>query len=152
MLTCTQCGEKYADSDIRWQCQCKGVLNLEFEADFPKEKILSRKPTMWRYREAIPIQGEENVLSFDEGFTPLLEIEIDKTKLLVKDDRLFPTGSFKDRGASVLMSHVKSLGVKTVVEDSSGNAGSAMAAYCGSHFGEVIIKDLNHLFWWRGFS
>ena len=65
-----------------------------------------------------------------EGFTPLEEIELDGHRVLLKIDYLFPTGSYKDRGATVLISKVKELGIRKVVEDSSGNAGSAIAAYC----------------------
>jgi len=66
----------------------------------------------------------------NEGFTPLEEITFDGNRALVKIDYLFPTGSYKDRGATVLMSKMKEWGVQKVVEDSSGNAGSAVAAYC----------------------
>ena len=65
-----------------------------------------------------------------EGFTPLEEVELDANRILLKVDYLFPTGSYKDRGATVLMSKMKEWGVQKVVEDSSGNAGSAIAAYC----------------------
>jgi len=66
----------------------------------------------------------------NEGFTPLEEVEFDGNRTLIKIDYLFPTGSYKDRGATVLMSKMKEWGVPKVVEDSSGNAGSAIAAYC----------------------
>jgi threonine synthase len=65
-----------------------------------------------------------------EGLTPLEEMELSGQRILVKVDYLFPTGSFKDRGATVLISKARELGIKKVVEDSSGNAGSAIAAYC----------------------
>jgi threonine synthase len=65
-----------------------------------------------------------------EGFTPLERMEIHGREALLKIDYLFPTGSYKDRGASVLMSKMKEWGAKKVIEDSSGNAGSAIAAYC----------------------
>ena len=65
-----------------------------------------------------------------EGFTPLEEVEFDGNRVLIKIDYLFPTGSYKDRGAAVLISKMKEWGVQKVVEDSSGNAGSAIAAYC----------------------
>lgn len=77
----------------------------------------------------IPIEDEENIVSFDEGFTPLLETEFNGKTVFLKQDHLFPTGSFKDRGASVLISKVKELGIDDIVEDSSGNAGCAIAAY-----------------------
>jgi threonine synthase len=64
-----------------------------------------------------------------EGFTPLEGIEFNGNRILLKVDYLFPTGSYKDRGATVLISKMKEWGVQKVVEDSSGNAGSAIAAY-----------------------
>jgi len=87
---------------------------------------------MWRYREALPIEDEASIVSFDEGFTPLVEQEINGRAVLVKQDHLFQTGSYKDRGASVLISKAKELGIREVVEDSSGNAGCAIAAYCAA--------------------
>ena len=128
-LICERCRAGYLLDDSRWKCDCGSFLDIEFEISFDIEKIKGRKPTMWRYREAIPINKDENIISFNEGFTPLLELTIDGKKVLVKFEQLFPTGSFKDRGASVLMSKAKELGVNKVVEDSSGNAGCAVAAY-----------------------
>jgi len=94
------------------------------------DMIAKRKPSMWRYREAIPVNNDANIVSLDEGFTPLIPVDFFGRKVLVKDDRHFPTRSFKDRGASVLISVIKGLGIKHVIEDSSGNAGAAIAAYC----------------------
>lgn len=128
-LICKRCRAAYQLDDGRWKCDCGSFLDIEFEFSFDIEKIKGRKPTMWRYREAIPINKDKNIISFNEGFTPLLELTIDGKKVLVKSEKLFPTGSFKDRGASVLMSKAKELGVNKVVEDSSGNAGCAIAAY-----------------------
>jgi len=105
-------------------------LDLEFKAEFPLDKIKKRKPNMWRYREALPVNNDKNIVSFDEGFTPLLEVNLGGRSVLIKQDHLFPSGSFKDRGASVLVSKIKELKVTRVVEDSSGNAGCAIAAYC----------------------
>lgn len=84
---------------------------------------------MWRYREALPIQNDSHIVSFDEGFTPLLETRIGGIRIWIKQEQLFPTGSYKDRGASVLISRAVELGIRKVVEDSSGNAGAAIAAY-----------------------
>src|SRR5690606_15128185 len=63
------------------------------------------------------------------GMTPLISLQYAGKKLYAKLEFLFPSGSFKDRGASFLMSKLKELGIDEIVEDSSGNAGSAMAAY-----------------------
>ena len=129
-LICKECKATYSLNAPRWKCDCGSILDIEFESVLDLEKIKKRKPTMWRYREAIPIQDDANIVSFDEGFTPLTEVNFDGKPILIKQDHLLPTGSFKDRGASVLISKVKELEIKEVVEDSSGNAGSAISAYC----------------------
>jgi threonine synthase len=76
------------------------------------------------------LNRDKHILTLGEGFTPLEETEFNGHRILLKIDYLFPTGSYKDRGATVLISKVKELGIQKVVEDSSGNAGSAIAAYC----------------------
>ena len=128
-LICRACNKKFSLEEKIWKCACGGLLDLEFESAFPIEKIKSRKPTLWRYREALPISRDQDILSFDEGFTPLVPVDFDGRRVWIKQDHLFPTGSYKDRGASVLMSKVQELGISRVVEDSSGNAGCAIAAY-----------------------
>jgi threonine synthase len=129
-LICADCRREYSAREEIWKCSCGGLLDLEFQPSFPIDKIRSRKPTLWRYREAIPLEEDSHIVSFDEGFTPLLPVEIAGRPVWIKQDHLFPTGSYKDRGASVLVSKARELGVATVVEDSSGNAGCAVAAYC----------------------
>ncbi len=129
-LICRKCAAEYELNEPRWRCDCGSALDIDFRPSFDIASMRLRKPTMWRYREAIPIQDDDYVVSFDEGCTPMLEVDFGDRRVLVKQDHLFPTGSFKDRGASVLVSKVKELGVSEVVEDSSGNAGSALAAYC----------------------
>ncbi len=99
---------------------------------------------MWRYREAIPIRHETSILSMGEGCTPLERMEIDGNEALVKIDYLFPSGSYKDRGAAVLVSKMKEWRVKKVVEDSSGNAGCAIAAYCAKAGIECDIYVPHH--------
>jgi len=129
-LLCQSCHTEYPSSEPRWNCICGGLLTLDFHARFPIDKIKKRKTNLWRYREALPIEHDRHIISFDEGFTPLVKEELFGKKVLLKQDYLFPSGSYKDRGASVLVSKMKELGLKQVVEDSSGNAGAAIAAYC----------------------
>ena len=86
--------------------------------------------SLWRYREALPIPDEADIVTLGEGMTPLIPLDAAADSgHYVKLDYLCPTGSYKDRGASVLLTHLKALGVEEVVEDSSGNAGAAIAAY-----------------------
>ena len=127
---CQNCKRFYPVDQTRWRCDCGFPLDLEFKSTFPIQKILKRAPTLWRYREAIPILQDEHILSMGEGFTPIEEIEFNGHRALLKIDYLFPTGSYKDRGATVLISKMRELGIQKVIEDSSGNAGSAIAAYC----------------------
>ncbi len=129
-LTCIECNNTYPLSDPIWRCSCGGLLDIEFEAAFPIKKIAERKPTMWRYREAIPIVEDKNIITFDEGFTPLIPVAFNERSVLVKQDHVFASGSYKDRGATVLISKIKELGISHVIEDSSGNAGCAIAMYC----------------------
>lgn len=131
-LICSECAAEYSFGDVVWRCECGGLLDIGFDVEFDLGKIERRKPTMWRYREAIPIESDEDIVSFEEGFTPLLEVSVGGRGVYIKQEQLFPTGSYKDRGASVLISRVKALGIGRVVEDSSGNAGAAVAAYCAS--------------------
>lgn len=126
---CLNCNINYPSDDLRWKCECGAPLNLQYEPAFHLKKIKNRKPTMWRYREAIPLDPATPKVSFDEGFTPLIQARIGGKPLLLKQEQIFPTGSFKDRGASTLITRAKELGVSRIVEDSSGNAGAAVAAY-----------------------
>ncbi len=127
---CTACRQTYPLQDPRWRCDCGSLLDIVFQPRFNLDKITARPSTMWRYREAIPIEQEANIISLDEGFTPLTQVSFAGRPVWLKQDHLFPTGSYKDRGAAVLISKVKELGIQAVVEDSSGNAGCAIAAYC----------------------
>ncbi len=127
---CTECGKTYPSSEVIWQCTCGGLLDIIHEFRFDPDMVKGREPSMWRYREALPVKKDTVVVSFHEGYTPLIPVDFGSRRVLIKQDHLFPTGSYKDRGASVLVSKAFERGIKHVVEDSSGNAGSAIAAYC----------------------
>lgn len=129
-LVCRRCRNTYSLDEPRWQCQCGSVLDIKFRPKFSLAAIRRRKPALWRYREAIPLRDDASIVSFGEGVTPLVKENFNGRTVFIKQDHLFPTGSFKDRGASVLVSKMKELGIRKAVEDSSGNAGTAIAAYC----------------------
>ncbi|MFA4932616.1 MAG: pyridoxal-phosphate dependent enzyme [Caldisericia bacterium] len=126
-LCCARCGRDYDDDGRRLRCECGGMLDVRFEPSFRPSMTAGRLYDQWRYREALPVG--DDVVTMGEGWTPLLSVVFNGSALLIKQEQLFPTGSFKDRGAAVLMTHLRELGVKRVVEDSSGNAGCAVAAY-----------------------
>jgi threonine synthase len=127
---CFNCGQTYSITDRRWRCDCGGALDLQFEVQFDIKKTAARDADIWRYREALPVNSGSAILSLGEGFTPLLRLYLAGKTVFIKQDHLFPTGSYKDRGAAVMVSKIKELGITEVVEDSSGNAGAAIAAYC----------------------
>lgn len=128
-LRCSETGERYEPAADLWQSGSGAPLDLEFEPRFDPDRLKSGAPTLWRYREAIPINDDGCIVTLGEGFTPLIEAELGGRRVRLKLDQLMPSGSFKDRGASVLLSHALELGVRRVVEDSSGNAGASTAAY-----------------------
>ena len=128
-LYCRSCQEKYAIREPIWRCSCGGLLDLSNDVLFVKSDIQTNRNNLWRYQKALPVDSA-SIVSLGEGMTPLLKLEVMGREVLIKQDHLFPTGSYKDRGASVLVSQIKSLGIRRVVEDSSGNAGCAIAAYC----------------------
>jgi len=129
---CYLCHSKYDVSPTIFRCRCGGFLSTEWGKPFLRQELATRDTTIWRYREAFGLPENIKPVSLGEGQTPLIKRQIDGIKLFFKMDFLQPTGSFKDRGASLLISVVKTLGVKEVVEDSSGNAGAAIAAYCAA--------------------
>ncbi len=92
-LICQECGSSYDADLLVWHCRCGGLLDLEFEPSFPVEEVERRPPGIWRYREAIPVDKDESIVSFGEGFTPLVEAELGEWKVLLKLEYLFPTGS-----------------------------------------------------------
>lgn len=128
-LACASCGEAYDASVPRVACDCGGLLDLDFKAEFPLGEIAVREPGLWRYAEALPVDVDAAV-KIGEPMTPLLPVQIGGREVLIKQEQLFATGSYKDRGSAIMISRARETGVTQVVEDSSGNAGASVAGYC----------------------
>ena len=130
---CNDCGKKYDPKTLLFRCECGGLFNLEkFDSKFAKKDILQSEWSLFRYLKALPFDDDFKGwrdISMGEGLTPIVALEKDNPNLLVKVDYMMPTLSFKDRGAVVLISKAKELGIKKVIQDSSGNAGTSIAAY-----------------------
>ncbi len=128
-LHCPSCNADYGERTTAHRCpSCGQALSLKRPpAAFPLEQIRRRPPDMWRYAEALPTFADR--ISLGEPLTPLVSFKLGHLDLLAKCEFTQPTGSYKDRGAALLMSYLRALGVREAVEDSSGNAGASMAAY-----------------------
>jgi threonine synthase len=127
-LVCTECGREFSLATRRWRCECGGVFELAERPRFRPEAINAESFSLWRYRAMLPALKEP--ISLGEGWTPLVPAHAYKREFLAKLEFLAPTGSFKDRGTTVLVSFLRELGVDAVVEDSSGNAAASLSAYC----------------------
>ena len=131
MLKCFVCPKTYDENTPRYKCDCGGFLYHEFERTpriEPKE-LANRPKSWWRYREALPLQSDANIVTLKERPTSLRSARLGGTPVQVKLDGECPTGSFKDRGSFLMVSKLKEWGLKAIVEDSSGNAGASIAAY-----------------------
>jgi len=93
---------------------------------FDPSSVQRRDKSLWRYGEVLPVLDSKNVVSLGEGCTPIVRLS---KGLLLKDDGLIPTGTFKARGMAVAVSKAKELGLKKLVAPSAGNAGAALACY-----------------------
>ncbi|MRH44770.1 threonine synthase [Aquibacillus halophilus] len=138
-LYCPKCSSTYDHLKIQQLCICGSPLLVEYKIDELKrnlapEQIQKRSASLWRYHELLPISSTENVVSLGEGMTPLVELkklsqEMNIENLLMKDEGLIPTGSFKARGATVGVSKAKELGIKKLAMPTNGNAGAAWSLY-----------------------
>ena len=119
-------------------CQCGAPLLARYDLaaarTWSRDSLKDREPSMWRYRDLMPIFPEEAPVTLGEGFTPLIHAsrlgaQLGMDRLFIKDESLNPTNSFKARGQSAAVTRARGLGVTTVSVPSAGNAGNAMAAY-----------------------
>jgi threonine synthase len=138
-LECSRTGERL-DADVVQGVSAVGApllarYDLErVAATVTPGDIAGRPQNLWRYREVLPVRDEANIVTMGEGMTPLLPLPsygaaIGVPGLLMKDEGLIPTGTFKARGAAVGVSRAKELGVRGVAMPTNGNAGAAWAAY-----------------------
>jgi threonine synthase len=118
-LECTRCSDYYPGDTPRALCDCGSTLLVRYDlAGVRKavtpDDIARRPPTMWRYRELLPVRDEASIVTMGEGFTPMIPVpkaarEVGVGELWVKDEGVNPTGTFKARGASASISRWKEL-------------------------------------------
>lgn len=150
-LECANCHKTYEANKLHNLCvECAKPLLVRYDLEraaqtLTKESLKTRASDLWRYREVLPVEREENIVSFGEGWTPLLtanriaETLAVKLNLFIKDESTNPTGSFKARGMSAAVSMAKELGVKKVAAPSAGNAAGALSAYAARAGMETFI-------------
>lgn len=126
---CMNCEKEYAPTPLLIRCDCGAALWVKPEKSFSKADLITDDFTMWRYAKAYPLDKESIEITFNETITPLASAKIGHVNILVKMDSLMPTGSFKDRGAAMVVNYLNSQGIRSISEDSSGNGGSAYAGY-----------------------
>ncbi len=124
-------GATYSIDHPIWCGPGREPLLLTDLAGIGRDDIDRSTRSLWRYRAALPVSVAEPI-SMGEGCTPLIERRIAGAAALLKCEWFMPTGSFKDRGASVMLSILRQQGISSVLEDSSGNGGAAVAAYAAA--------------------
>src|SRR5262245_31771681 len=122
-------------------CSCGAPLLARYDLDaarsWDRKSLVGRAPNMWRYRELMPLFDGEAPITLGEGFTPLFHAKslgrsIGLERLLIKDESLNPTNSFKARGQSAAITRAKYLGATTIALPTAGNAGNAASAYAAA--------------------
>ncbi len=124
-------GQTFDLDEPRWCGPGQSPLLLSELPGISRDEIEMGTRSIWRYRAAFPMQVVP-AISLGEGCTPLRQSRVHGADVWLKCDWFMPTGSFKDRGASVMLSLLRAQGVSDVLEDSSGNGGAAVAAYAAA--------------------
>jgi threonine synthase len=127
-LECFACGADHEPTALQRVCKLCGLplaVSYDLAGGLRPDELGERLPSLWRYREVLPILPEAAV-SLVEGWTPLLPAG---ERLWVKDEARNPTGSFKARGLTLAVSMARALGARALAAPSAGNAAGALAAY-----------------------
>jgi threonine synthase len=139
-LECGLCGLEHEARRLLNLCrECGKPLLVRYDLQqaqesLTKESLKGRRADLWRYREVLPVENDENLISLGEGWTPLLPVPnlaalTGIGKLYIKDESQNPTQSFKARGMATAVSMAKELGATKLAVPSAGNAAGALAAY-----------------------
>ncbi|HEU5157126.1 MAG TPA: threonine synthase [Streptosporangiaceae bacterium] len=139
-LECGRCGADHEADVPRHLCErCDSPLLARYDlaavrSSVRPAELAARPADLWRYHELLPVRDAGAVVTLGEGMTPLLPLPrygelIGLPRLLMKDEGLIPTGSFKARGAAVGVSRAAELGVERLAMPTNGNAGAAWAVY-----------------------
>jgi threonine synthase len=138
-VKCRECGTEYELQATHVCEMCFGPLDVIYDYAALKKRVTRKSieqgpPSIWRYRDLLPVEDSTPVVSLGEGFTPLIKAdrlgaELGLANLYLKNDSMNPTNSFKDRVVSVAISWARAHGFETIACASTGNLANAVAAY-----------------------
>jgi len=138
-LECPRDGRSYDAGVPQKVCGCGSPLLARYDLKalaegVTRDQISAGPPSLWRYHPLLPVSAPEAVVTLGEGLTPIVGLPkygatIGVPRLVVKDEGLLPTGSFKGRGAAVGVSRAQELGITAIAMPTNGNAGAAWATY-----------------------
>jgi len=127
---CSSCNQPYPESGLPHRCpNCGGVFTLSADIPYSEESIDRNQPGIWAYQHTFGLGKGVPITSLGEGGTPLIQSIASDRQIYFKLEFLNPSGSYKDRATTILVSELLARGVSSAVEDSSGNAGASFAAY-----------------------
>jgi threonine synthase len=158
-LECSRCPTQLEPDAVHNLCPaCAAPLLARYDlerarASMTAAALAGRAATLWRYAELLPVRASSFRLGFGEGMTPLhaltkLGRELGVPGLLLKDDGVLPTATFKARGAAVGVARAAELGVRRMIMPTNGNAGAAWSAYAALHgleLGVVMPVDAPYI-------
>lgn len=142
-VQCYDC-KKETDFTLEgWRCSCGSAWEPALTLPFDSQRIVAADNTIWRYGNLLGIDIQVPYKRMGVGWTPLVPVHLFGMPIFLKLEYLLPTGSFKDRGVNAMVNQLAQMGVRSMVEDSSGNAGASLAAH-GARFGidtQIFIPD-----------
>ena len=133
-LECSATRERYEAGKLHGLSRAGKPLLVRYDLaavkrSLTKDALKSRPFDFWRYRELLPMQRDESIVSLGEPVTPIVRIRSGAGEVLIKDESRLPTGSFKARGLALAVSMAKEFGLAHLAMPTNGNAGAALAAY-----------------------
>ncbi len=130
-IQCNACHSIYPESGMPYRCpQCGGIYDYDGPFPIHSSDIKNSGTSIWQYQNSFGPSSQCEPVSLGEGKTPLLKRTLHGQLLGFKMESNNPTGSYKDRGTSLLTAELKRRNIAFAVEDSSGNAGASFATYC----------------------
>jgi len=153
-LECSRTGVRYDADTVQGLSDVGAPLLARYDLDAVRSAVTpgdlaARSHDLWRYHEVLPVRDPQHVTTLGEGMTPMLPLpsygaRIGVPRLLMKDEGLVPTGSFKARGAAVGVSRARELGVRAVAMPTNGNAGAAWSMYAArAGLGSLIVMPVD---------